>query len=579
MGFENSTNDNNKKKPELKNDYEGLGPPRQQPSRQRLNSDPQQEKPSYSEKLQPIRRHSNASSNNLQNNLNYNNSPEQKDTNLPHKFERNSKRRLSQQYCSDFKKQYLHQSSNTLLTHLACSLNQTENKPKLDYEHIRKYYVPQYMLDWRYVDDKNTGVKCWKNYGKIVMDSKMFEKVRKLASYKIGASEPFYLKRSWLFSYLIHKFGKFGYENPVLTINKNNVFEDSYNKFIHTPSLNLTKQLKIRFIDEKQQDEEGIYREWYSLIFKELISTKLKLFRINPYKCCEPNTIIFYPKYPGMKFEYYVFIGKMIIKAILDLMTVRNAKINVVLLKAIVKRPITLNDIKYYNLDLYQKLKYINDNKIQGNPQLQNIRFVWAVSGPNNTMQEVEIVPQGNNIFLNDSNKYTFIDKVIYTEAIKPYEEHIQYLHKGIYSIFEKDLEGIFSVEELLFLLSGQDNIDLNDWQENTIYKGCYNPNHPVIIMFWNKIKSLNKNEIIKFLQFSTGSGSVPIDGFASLKGIGGKIQKFTIEPFTNYSSENPDELKFQNIGAKRCYHTIILPLYNSKQQMDMAINNIIYAK
>jgi hypothetical protein len=269
----------------------------------------------------------------------------------------------------------------------------------------------------------------------------------------------------------------------------------------------------------------------------------------------------------------------MIIKAILDLMTVRNAKINVVLLKAIVKRPITLNDIKYYNLDLYQKLKYINDNKIQGNPQLQNIRFVWAVPGPNNTMQEVEIVPQGNNIFLNDSNKYTFIDKVIYTEAIKPYEEHIQYLHKGIYSIFEKDLEGIFSVEELLFLLSGQDNIDLNDWQENTIYKGCYNPNHPVIIMFWNKIKSLNKNEIIKFLQFSTGSGSVPIDGFASLKGIGGKIQKFTIEPFTNYSSENPDELKFQNIGAKRCYHTIILPLYNSKQQMDMAINNIIYAK
>ena len=66
--------------------------------------------------------------------------------------------------------------------------------------------------------------------------------------------------------------------------------------------------------------------------------------------------------------------------------------------------------------------------------------------------------------------------------------------------------------------------------------------------MFWHKIGSLNKNEIIKFLHFSTGSSSVPIDGFGSLKGVGGKIQKFTIEPFTNYSAENPDEYKFQKI-------------------------------
>jgi hypothetical protein len=277
-----------------------------------------------------------------------------------------------------------------------------------------------------------------------------------------------------------------------------------------------------------------------------------------------------------MKLEYYVFIGKLIVKAVLDLMVIRNMKLNRVLLKAIIKRPITLDDIKYYNLDLYQKLKYIYDTQVITNPQLQQIRFVWNIRNENNVIQEVEMVTGGRNIFLNDNNKNLFIDKVIYTETIRPYEEQIKAIQKGLYSIFEGTVEGIFSVEELTFLLSGQDNIDLNDWKENTIYKGCYNPNHPVIKMFWEKIGTLNKNQIIKFLQFSTGAGSVPIDGFGSLKGIGGKIQKFTIEPFTNYSAENPDEYKFQKIESKRCYHTIILPLYQTKQEFDKAINIIL---
>ena len=126
------------------------------------------------------------------------------------------------------------------------------------------------------------------------------------------------------------------------------------------------------------------------------------------------------------------------------------------------------------------------------------------------------------------------------------------------------------------FLISGQDIIDINDWKENTNYKGNYNANHPVIKMFWQKIGSLNKKEIIQFLRFSTGSSSVPIDGFGSLKGVGGKIQKFTIEPHTNYSEENPDVYKFYKIEAKRCYHTIILPMYQSRQELDKAINIIL---
>ena len=97
--------------------------------------------------------------------------------------------------------------------------------------------------------------------------------------------------------------------------------------------------------------------------------------------------------------------------------------------------------------------------------------------------------------------------------------------------------------------------------------------------MFWQKIESMSKQDIYKFLEFSTGSGSVPIDGFGCLKGIEGKIQKFTIEPFTNYSAENPDEYKFQPIEARRLHHSIILPLYQSRQEFDIAMNIILNKK
>ena len=260
-------------------------------------------------------------------------------------------------------------------------------------------------------------------------------------------------------------------------------------------------------------------------------------------------------------------------------MVIRNIKFNRICVKSISKRPITLEDIRYYDLDLYQQLKVINDNPIKGNYQFEQTRFTYKEKDQNNIIQEYELIPGGKNIFLNDDNKFAFIDKFIYAKVVKPYEEHIKYTQKGLASIFKDNIEGTFDVEEIKFLLSGLDYIDLNDWKENTIYKGCYHANHPVIKMFWQKIESMQKQEIIKFLEFSTGSGSVPIDGFGCLKGIGGKIQKFTIEPLTNYSAENPDEYKFHTIEARRIYHSIILPLYQTRQELDYAMNIILKEK
>ena len=586
MGTDNSPNKN------INSDFktsDGLNNQTQNKSfRDRLSADlPQINHPDDSEKLQPIRRHSNIrDSANIHNNLsskNLNcfdgslnfNSQNQGNHERPTLVERNKSRKLSQQYCADFKKSYMQNNKSTFLNHLADSLNHGTQIPIEEIEKFKEEYIPKHFFDWRLIEDLKTGIKYWKNYGKVNFEKDFVAKIKKIGN-KIGASEPFYLKRSWFYHHLMNNFARSKKENPLFVINRNNILEDSYNALLKNKEINIARPLKIRFVNEQVVDEEGIYREWYVCMFKEFLSPNKKLLILNPYKSFDPNTILFYPKYPGMRLELYEFLGKLTVKAIIDIIVIRNLKINRVLFKSILKRPILLEDIKYFNLDLYQKLKIINDNKVLGNKQLESIRFVWNYIDQNNLVQEAELVPGGRNIFLNDSNKMVFIDKIIYFEAIRPFEDQIKYTQKGLYSLVGKEVEGIFSVEELNFLISGQDNIDLNDWKENTIYKGQYNENHPLIRLFWEKIGRMNKNEIIKFLEFSTGTGSVPIDGFGSLKGVGGRVQKFTIEPYTNYASDNPDQYTFHKIEAKRVYNTIMLPQYRNAQELEQAINIIL---
>lgn len=86
----------------------------------------------------------------------------------------------------------------------------------------------------------------------------------------------------------------------------------------------------------------------------------------------------------------------------------------------------------------------------------------------------------------------------------------------------------MFTAEELELMISGLPEIDIDDLQKNTLYTN-YTKDDLVIQNFWKVLRSLNKNQKAGFLQYVTGTSKVPLDGFSTLKGIGGAIQKFNI--------------------------------------------------
>lgn len=106
--------------------------------------------------------------------------------------------------------------------------------------------------------------------------------------------------------------------------------------------------------------------------------------------------------------------------------------------------------------------------------------FTWNLSDENGISREVELVEKGLNILINEHNKHDFVMKVVNLLAYDSIKDKIDSLVKGFYSIMSRELINIFGIEEFDFVLSGQNNISIEDWKNNTDYKGHYNNKHKV---------------------------------------------------------------------------------------------------
>lgn len=85
----------------------------------------------------------------------------------------------------------------------------------------------------------------------------------------------------------------------------------------------------------------------------------------------------------------------------------------------------------------------------------------------------------------------------------------------------------IFNEQELELLISGLPDIDVDDWKNNTEYHN-YSASSSQIQWFWRAVRSFDKEERAKLLQFVTGTSKVPLNGFGQLEGMNG-FSRFNI--------------------------------------------------
>ncbi|ORX83122.1 hypothetical protein BCR32DRAFT_243608 [Anaeromyces robustus] len=145
-------------------------------------------------------------------------------------------------------------------------------------------------------------------------------------------------------------------------------------------------------------------------------------------------------------------------------------------------------------------------------------------------------------------------------------KEQFEVLKEGFYEIMPIKINKILNEFDLKFLLTGTNEIDVEDWKNNTDYEG-YNKYDITVINFWKCVTEFNKENRRKLLIFATGCSQIPITGFKDLQG-NGNIQHFKLK-----NAGNTDELP----KSHTCFNRIDIPPYKSytqlKQKLLLAIS------
>ena len=350
-----------------------------------------------------------------------------------------------------------------------------------------------------------------------------------------------------------------------LDLNRNNLLIESMNQI---KKVDLHKELKINFIGEVSYDAGGIMREWFTTIFQTLESEKLKLFIVSDTN--EFSYIINpFLSHKEDNFEYFSFIGKLIVKVLFDNITV-NICFNKLIYKMILQEKITYDDLVFIDNPLYTSLKNLKDTNLFDNSYsnlglVESLELYYGLEMKDiyNHMHSFELQKKGREIPV--TNLEDYIDKRI-NFMIGIYEPFIKIMRNTIYNYIPKEVITNFTSDEFELILNGRPFIDVEEWRVFTEYKEPYNINHYIIIWFWEIISELSQKELSNLLMFSTGSGRVPLGGFEALESNRGNIAKFTIESI-------PYRKGCKNfIKAHTCFNRLDIPIFLNKNELVEAL-------
>uniref|UniRef100_A0A3B4EMF4 E3 ubiquitin-protein ligase n=1 Tax=Pygocentrus nattereri TaxID=42514 RepID=A0A3B4EMF4_PYGNA len=285
----------------------------------------------------------------------------------------------------------------------------------------------------------------------------------------------------------------------------------------------LRRRLWIIFPGEEGLDYGGVAREWFFLLSHEVLNPMYCLFeyagkdnyclQINPASYINPDHL-----------KYFKFIGRFIAMALFHGKFI-DTGFSLPFYKRILNKPLALKDLESIDPEFYNSLIWIKENNIEE----CGLEMFFSVD--KDILGEItthDLKPDGGNIQVTEENKEEYIRLVAEWRLLRGVEEQTQAFFEGFNEVLPQQYLQYFDAKELEVLLCGMQEIDLADWQRNTIYRH-YARTSKQIIWFWQLVKEMDNEKRMRLLQFVTGTCRLPVGGFADLMGSNGP-QKFCIE-------------------------------------------------
>uniref|UniRef100_A0A4W6CWD5 E3 ubiquitin-protein ligase n=1 Tax=Lates calcarifer TaxID=8187 RepID=A0A4W6CWD5_LATCA len=337
-----------------------------------------------------------------------------------------------------------------------------------------------------------------------------------------------------------------------ITVSRKTLFEDSFQQIMSFNAQDLRRRLWIIFPGEEGLDYGGVAREWFFLLSHEVLNPMYCLFeyagkdnyclQINPASYINPDHL-----------KYFKFIGRFIAMALFHGKFI-DTGFSLPFYKRILNKPLALKDLESIDPEFYNSLIWIKDNDIEECGLEMFFSVDKEILGEITTH---ELKPGGGDIQVTEENKEEYIRLVAEWRLSRGVEEQTQAFFEGFNEVLPQQYLQYFDAKELEVMLCGMQEIDLADWQRNTIYRH-YARSSKQIIWFWQFIKEMDNEKRMRLLQFVTGTCRLPVGGFADLMGSNGP-QKFCIE---KVGKENwlP--------RSHTCFNRLDLPPYKSYEQL-----------
>ena len=307
-----------------------------------------------------------------------------------------------------------------------------------------------------------------------------------------------------------------------LAVRRDQVFLDSF-KSLYFKSAEEMKygKLSIRFHGEEGVDAGGVTREWFQVIARQMFNADYALFVpvASDRTTFHPNRL---SSINPEHLMFFKFIGRIIGKALYE-GRVLDCHFSRAVYKQIMSKQVNLKDMETLDLEYYKSLEWMLHNDIT---DIITETFSTEVEAFGE-MQTVDLIENGRNIPVTEDNKHEYIRLITEYRLTGAVEEQLKEFLRGFHDIVPAELVSIFSEQELELLISGLPDINVDDWKNNTEYHN-YTAASPQIQWFWRAVRTFEKEEQAKLLQFVTGTSKVPLNGFKELEGMNG-FSKFNI--------------------------------------------------
>ncbi|KAK7891205.1 hypothetical protein WMY93_023168 [Mugilogobius chulae] len=337
-----------------------------------------------------------------------------------------------------------------------------------------------------------------------------------------------------------------------ISVSRQTLFEDSFQQIMNVKPYDLRRRLYIIMRGEEGLDYGGIAREWFFLLSHEVLNPMYCLFeyagknnyclQINPASSINPDHL-----------TYFRFIGRFIAMALYHGKFIDTGFTLPFYKRMLDKKP-TLKDLESIDPEFYNSIMWVKDNNLEECGLELYFAQDMEILGKVSTHQ---LKADGENLLVTEDNKDEYIGLLTDWRFTRGVEEQTKAFLDGFNEVVPLEWLRYFDEKELELMLCGMQEIDLADWQKNTIYRH-YTKNSKQIHWFWQVVKDMDNEKRIRLLQFVTGTCRLPVGGFAELIGSNGP-QKFCIDK-VGKETWLP--------RSHTCFNRLDLPPYRSLEQL-----------